>query len=342
MAGLPHLLLEHTHTGKVDVNGNVLICSAGRRAKLLEQFKFELGKILPKGKVLATDLNPKMSSACQLADASFQMPRVSAPSYIDKLLKLCVEQQIKIVIPTIDHELITLAANRKRFLEHGIEVVVSDLPLVSECRDKRKTIDLFSRHNTDSPRWISTPTSNDLPLIAKPHDGSCSKSLIIIHNKAELEAAKNITPQLTFFEYLCHQSHNEYTVDAYFDKSSQLICMVPRLRIEVRGGEVSKSMTSHCHALEFVRDEYSHLLGARGCLTMQFFVNHETHKVSGIEINPRFGGGFPLTYEAGGNYPKWILEEYLLGKSVEPYHEWTNQLTMLRYDAHVLVSGAAA
>ena len=60
-------------------------------------------------------------------------------------------------------------------------------------------------------------------------------------------------------------------------------------------------------------------------------------RIVGIEINPRFGGGYPLSYLAGGNFPKWLIEEHLLHKEVSYFEDWKDNLLMLRYDAEVLI-----
>jgi carbamoyl-phosphate synthase large subunit len=54
-----------------------------------------------------------------------------------------------------------------------------------------------------------------------------------------------------------------------------------------------------------------------------------------IEINPRFGGGAPLSMRAGANFPKWILQE-LIGQDprIRPTG-FKDDLVMLRYDREV-------
>jgi len=82
--------------------------------------------------------------------------------------------------------------------------------------------------------------------------------------------------------------------------------------------------------------------GARGCLTVQFFLNKKTNHIVGIEINPRFGGGYPLSYLAGANFPGWIIQEYLLNESIEYSETWEDNLLMLRYDHEILVKNSDA
>ena len=119
----------------------------------------------------------------------------------------------------------------------------------------------------------------------------------------------------------------------------RLVCGVPRRRIEVRGGEISKGRSVREPLAPYLRERMSRLPGAYGCLTAQFFVGHDWDSVAepvlGIEVNPRFGGGYPLTDHVGGEYVSWLLEECLTGAS-RPYTEdWRDGVTMLRYDEAV-------
>ena len=84
-----------------------------------------------------------------------------------------------------------------------------------------------------------------------------------------------------------------------------------------------------------------HIEGAVGCLTAQFFKHKEDDsKVYAIEINPRFGGGYPLSYLAGANFPKWIIQEYFLKESIsDQFDSWEDKLLMIRYDDEILVHG---
>ncbi len=139
-------------------------------------------------------------------------------------------------------------------------------------------------------------------------------------------------------EYVDPLVYSEYTVDAYFDKSSKLKCLVPRKRLQVRAGEVSKALTQRNRVYEQLVEKFAYLEGAIGCLTIQVFFAESKNSLLGIEINPRFGGGYPLSYLAGANYPKFLLQEYLFEKSILFMEDWEDNLLMLRYDAEVLVN----
>jgi len=77
--------------------------------------------------------------------------------------------------------------------------------------------------------------------------------------------------------------------------------------------------------------------GARGCVTVQVFGDPDTQRVKALEINPRFGGGYPLAQAAGAEFPDWLIREYFLGETVNFFDRWEENLIMLRYDAKVVV-----
>lgn len=319
-------------------NTNVLLLSAGRRVELLRSFQRELAVRLPSAAVFATDLNPPLSAACQVADKAFAVPRVTAAGYLDQLLELCVSQRIGLVVPTIDTELLGLAQARDRFAKEGVHLVISDESLIHRCRNKRQTATLFHELGVAVPQ-IMEPSELSFPCFAKPYDGSRSVGAIKLASAEDLTEAMRADPKLMFMEYI-DASHAEYTIDAYFDRAGHLRCLVPRHRIEVRDGEINKGVTRKNHVYDYLRERIDHISGARGCLTLQLFAHPQGNRYAGLEINPRFGGGYPLSYAAGANYPGWLIEEYLLGRERAFFDGWEADLLMLRYDAQVLVHGA--
>ena len=318
---------------------NLLLTSAGRRGVLIRIFQRELKAVFADAKVFAADLRPELSSACQLADGSFQVPRVTAEDYIPRLIELCKANGITLIIPTIDPELQVLAESRERLAEHGITPLISDFQLVQICRDKRLTHDFFVEHGLDVPGIVDPTTIGRFPLFAKPYDGSSSLNTYVIWSADDLTPTLLANPKLIYLDYLSPTEYDEYTVDMYYDRTGELKCLVPRLRLETRAGEVSKGRTAWLPSFKSLREGMGRIETARGCLTVQVFVKRSTGEVFGIEINPRFGGGYPLSYDAGANFPKWVIEEYLLGRAIDWFDDWELNLTMLRYDDHVLVRG---
>lgn len=315
---------------------NILVTSAGQRVSLVKAFQKEIKQLNKNNKVYTVDLNPVLSPACQISDGYKTVKRVTDENYISELLEICKQWNINLLIPTIDTELLILAENKERFLAEGVIPVVSSLNFVQKCRDKRIMNDFFTQKNIDIPKNIDKKNPT-FPLFIKPYDGSLSKDTFLINDISELTDYHFQNSKLMFMEYIDHNLNEEYTVDTYYDKNNELKCIVPRKRIFVRAGEINKGVTSKNEIVDYIKKKLSKIEGAVGCLTMQFFFNKQTKRIIGIEINPRFGGGYPLSYLAGANYPKYIIDEYVSGKEIQYFEDWEDRLLMLRYDDEVLV-----
>lgn len=315
---------------------NILITSAGQRVSLVKAFQCELTKYYPNSKVLTTDMNPSLSPACQVSSGFFKVKRVNHPDYIQELLDLCLKHNIGMVIPTIDTELQVLSGHKERFYTYGIQIIVSSTEFVRKCRDKRKINKFFLSRGIDIPRTIDKhhPT---FPLFIKPYDGSLSADTFLINSAEELTSYHMTNEKLMFMEYIDRKKYDEFTVDMYYGRDHHLKCLVPRKRITVRAGEVNKGKTMYNGVVTCLKEKMEFIKGVIGCLTTQVFFNHATGHVIGIEINPRFGGGYPLSYLAGANYPDYLIKEYFLDQAIDYIDDWERNLLMLRYDAEVLV-----
>lgn len=318
---------------------NILITSAGRRVSLVRAFQKELRKIAPQSKVIAADAEPHLAAACHVADDAFQVPFLDQPDYLQTLIENCKSHKVKLIIPTIDTELLLLAKHKSELESYGIQTVIASTDFIMICRDKRATHKFFKSKGIDVAKEYSK-SNYPLPIFIKPYDGSRSVDTYIIKKRDQLREHHFTNEKLMFLEYLDHDYYDEYTCDLYYGRDHSLKCAVPRKRLEVRDGEVNKGLTVKNDIIPYIRKHLSQIDGAVGCLTTQFFKHKNKDSIYGIEINPRFGGGFPLTYLAGANYPKWIIEEFLYSKTIsEQFECWEENLLMLRYDDEILLHG---
>lgn len=315
---------------------NILITSAGQRVSLVRAFKKELHAFDEQAKVYTVDMNPILAPACHISDSYRKIVGVTEKEYIPQLLEISKEWNVGMIIPTIDTELLALSANKSLFKENGIIPIISSEEFVKICRDKRIIYQFFIQKGISTPQ-IMNKKNPTFPLFIKPYDGSLSKDTFVIKSPEELQPYHYSNPKLIFMEYINPEEHDEYTVDAYYNKKGYLCCVVPRKRIFVRSGEINKGATRKNEIVPLFKEKLSFIEGAVGCLTIQFFFNKKTKHVIGIEINPRFGGGFPLSYLAGANYPQWLIKEYFLNEDITYFEDWEDNLLMLRYDDEILV-----
>lgn len=323
---------------------NVLVSSAGRRVILVDLFRRALRDLALAGKVIAADM-VRLSATFHHADLGLLVPRCTSGEFVPTMLELCRQHRVKLVIPTIDTELPIYAAHREEFRAEGIEVAVSSPEAVAIAGDKVNThrwlteAGLPTVRQTEPEEVLAAPGSWRFPLIVKPRGGSLSQGVARVHDEAALRTA---TSAGGFIVQTIAPGH-EFTIDALADRSGKCVCAVPRKRLEVRGGEISKGLTVRSEPLERLAQRACEALpGAYGGLNIQIFLDEESGELNIIEINARFGGGFPLSCEAGANYPRWLIEELLGLTSTASATAWEGDRVMLRYDDAVFVSAEEA
>lgn len=229
-----------------------------------------------------------------------------------------------------------LSALKEEWEKKGIFLIISDTQLITTCRDKRNTKRFFQQQGIRVPKEIDKhhPT---FPLCTKPYDGSLSMNFHVMHCLEELTPFIMNDPKLIFMEYIDKKVYREFTVDMYYGRDHRVKCIIPRERIEIRAGEINKGRTVKNELIPFLKERLGTIEGCVGCICAQFFVHPERHDIVGIEINPRFGGGYPLSYKCGGNFPEWLIREYFLGEQVEYWDDWKDGMLMLRYDDAIYV-----
>jgi carbamoyl-phosphate synthase large subunit len=316
---------------------NVLISSAGRRVGLLRAFREALRELGLDGHVLAADVSD-LSPAFHLADAHFLVPPCTSPEFVPALSDLCAREGIRLVVPTIDPELPVLAEHREAFAENGTTVAISSPEVIRIGWDKGTTNEWLRCNGFPTVRQVIPGVGGTVelpfPLVVKPRRGSAAVGVRVVSDDAELQLSirngdvvvQELAPGV------------EHTLDVFVDRSGTPMCAVPRRRIEVRAGEVSKGRTLRCEPLIDLASRICEALpGAYGVITIQVFLEEDSGEMNVIEINPRFGGGFPLAWEAGARYPTWLIQD-VLGRTPDVRTDWRDGLVMLRYDDAVFVN----
>lgn len=317
---------------------NILLSSAGRRVALLRLFREALRELGLGGQVVAADCS-RLSAAAHIADHVYDVPRCNDPAFVPRMLEICDEAQLSLIVPTIDTELPVYADNAQAFAERGCTVHVSSPETIAIAFDKRETHRWLSEQGfptvvQGTPREVlAYPHPWTFPVIAKPARGSSSIGVVECRSPAELE------PLVDKPDYIVQEKATgiELTVDTYIDRSGKSTIAVPRQRIETRAGEVSKGVTRHVPAVEELVSRLAEALpGAYGCINVQLFYDQERERISIIEINPRFGGGYPLAWQAGAHMPTKLIAEHL-GLAYD-FGPWEPDLVMLRFDDAVFVN----
>ena len=326
-------------SGRTESNHTVLISSAGRRIGLLECMRDALKGT---GRIGTID-SSRTAPAAHIVDAAWCVSTCKSPSFLGEVLDLCIREHVSVLIPTIDPELPIYASARNQFETVGTIVCISSTDTVRIGSDKVATHEWLSRYGFPTVRQASPAevlrarSAWALPLIAKPRNGSGSIGVRLIVSWQELELLEAANHDCIVQE---QATGHEFTINVYVSREGECVCAVPHWRIEVRAGEVSKGITvKDPRLMSLGRRIAESLPGAYGPMNIQCFMD-DSGDLKVIEINPRFGGGYPLAHKAGAPFAAWIIDE-LEGRKLSYFGDWQDGLAMLRYDNAVYVPGSA-
>jgi len=315
---------------------NIMFTCIGRRVSLLRSFADATKQLHLRARFFGTDTT-ELSPALQLCDKAFLVNPVTHRFYLNQLLNIIRDNQIKLLVPTVDLDLKLLAENAGTFDEAGCKILVSKPHIIDICQDKRKTYRFLMNNGFDTPVTVSVQQALAdrhlrWPCFIKPWDGYASRGTAIAKNREELVFYTKRIPNPIIQEFI---DGTEYTCDVYVDFGMKVRCVVPRKRIETRSGEVSKGQAvKNLKIMDKCRELVEKLGAGPGVITIQLFLNGHG-KIKFIEINPRFGGGAPLSIKAGANFPKWILQELMGQRPKINFDGFEDGLIMLRYDSEV-------
>lgn len=302
---------------------NVLLTSAGRRNYLVEYFQ---DAVRGRGQVFAADAKSS-APALQEADGVLLVPPIGHKHYVDALLEFCQEEHIGLLVPLNDLELPYLAAAKARFSAIGTAVVVAAPEVVERCFDKWATVQFLRAQGISTPKtYLSLEAARDaldrqellFPLILKPRWGSASIGLEFPQDEDELELSfelsqrrlartalagiGNVEEAMLIQEFIVG---DEYGLDIINDLSGRYVTTFVKQKLGMRAGETDSAVTVADDVLSGLGRTLGQALGHIGNLDCDVFLSEAGPSV--IELNPRFGGGYPFSHVAGANLPAALV-----------------------------------
>lgn len=287
---------------------HVLLTSSGRRNYLADYFKDALG---PDRMIFATDCDP-LAPIFETCDKGFVVPRVEEEEYIDILKRICSKFNIDLLVPSNDRELHLLAKASSSFHDIGTHVLVSSPEVIKIANDKLRTYEFLSANDIQTSYTVGDRDKAEtalekgklcFPVIIKPRFGSGSDDVYVAESISEFDVFWERVEQPIAQGQLIGQ---EFGVDIFNGADGVPRSIVPRKKIETRAGETDKAVSIADRQLINLGLKLGTVLGHHGPADVDCFKTDSGIFV--LEINPRFGGGYPLTHLAGGDFVKSALE----------------------------------
>jgi carbamoyl-phosphate synthase large subunit len=275
----------------------VLFTCAGQRVDIVDAFN-RAGAT-----TVATDVSA-LAPALYRAHQHALVPEVHDDGYVPALRALVEEHEVGAVVPLTDLDQVKLAEMRD---ELGALVLLPEAEVVERLGDKYLAHLLFQERGIDSPpTWLPNGVPDDaaFPLLVKARHGFGSRHIYRAEDRAQLGFFLGYTPVESIVQACL--GGEEFSIDVFCDLDGRCLNAIPRTMIESKGGESIKGMTIRDERLIEVGRDVAERLKLVGPANIQCFREDDgAHYVT--DINPRFGGGFPLPLAAGGRYPELTL-----------------------------------
>ena len=253
----------------------------------------------------------------------------SDPEVVDDICRICREKEINIILPFVDGA-IEVAARCKELLPE-VFIPVVEPGLAEKMFDKSEAAAVFKEAALPIPLTYSVLNA-EMPAIAKPRHGSASRGIRVFTSIEDLMHLENLSDYLVQ-EYIEH--NREYTVDCYVSEEGEILVTVPRRRLEIMGGEVTRTVTEANETLIAMSREVLSKFSFHGPVTLQFLEDTDKNRFLLMEINPRLGGGVICSIFAGAPITDYILRESLQ-MSVTACSDWIPGTLMVRYQKEAI------
>jgi len=299
---------------------NILLTCVGRRNYLAQYFTKACGE---DGLVVGVDRD---MTAPALADCGVvcEVPSVDSPQYIDEILGICQHYDIEMLVSLNDMELPIIARNKAKFEAIGVTAIVSDEALINTCFDKFACFEWLVENGFDTPLTVLDiddakvaidASRLSFPLIVKPRWGSASTCVFTVNSVEEMELAYGLTKHQLTRNLLANVSAadekniviqqkmlgSEYGIDVLNDLSGQCRQILVKQKIAMRSGETDKACVVQHPTLEKLGADIAASAGHIGNMDCDAFM--VDGKAYVLELNPRFGGGYPYSHLAGADFP---------------------------------------
>ncbi len=310
----------------------ILFTGVGRRIELIQAFRQAALSLDISLKIYGADMSGT-APALAFCDYTRKVCGMKDKNYIPELLKICENDKIDLLIPTIDTDLLVISENADLFT--GTKVLVSRPDKIAVCRDKNCTEDFFELCGCKTPKTYNDwrAYSGEYPCFIKPKDGSSSVNAYKVENEEQLEAYSQRIDDYIVQTFI---DGEEYTVDIFCDFDSNPVFVIPRKRLQVRAGEVLKTQISMDEKIIEESKRIIEQFKPVGPITVQLIRQKSTGEDYYIEINPRYGGGAPLSMKAGARSAEVVLK-LLSDKKIDNDYFISDGAVYSRFDQSVCI-----
>ena len=198
----------------------------------------------------------------------------------------------------------------------------------------------FEEHGIPSPRsWLPGDVPDDAryPLLVKVREGFGSRHIYRAHDRARARLLPRLHARST---RSCRSAAagEEFSIDVFCDLEGRCLNAIPRTMIQSKGGESIKGDVDQGLGADRARAAVSPRRSASSARRTSSASASRTGRCPVTDVNPRFGGAFPLPLAAGSRYPELALA-LANGERPEPtLGEFRAGVLMTRFFSHLCLT----
>lgn len=266
--------------------------------------------------LIGTTIYERSPADC-FADLVKCPPVTTDKAYIPWLINAIKEHDIEMIIPAIEADMSAWNRHRLELEETGAFVLLNNSRLIELCLDKW----LFYQCLVEHDFTYRIETAIDIreavfgfPMLLKPRCGFGARGIVKINSFEELyEYREQIGNNLMIQKYVGSDTE-EYTVSAFFDKSSKLKAYIPLKRRLSKAGYTEIADVVELPDIEKILIELAEFLEPVGPTNFQFRFDAGKWKL--LEINPRISSSTSIRRGFGYNESKMCVDYFLEHKDV--------------------------
>jgi carbamoyl-phosphate synthase large subunit len=297
---------------------NLLLSCIGKRGYIADYFRTHLR---PGEKIIGTS-HTRWTPGFGACDLGLLMPPLDSDEYVPTLIEACTRYDVGGLLSFFDPDVAVLSHHLDALKAAGIVPVMPREQVVWAAWDKWRTFEVLSQAGVQVPSTFIdlapvhaglSDGSLRFPLIVKPRRGFGAADVFIARNRMQLDAFFGYAPGMLIQTFIDGDS---YDIEALADLDGRVLHVVAWQRLRSRAGETEHALTVEAPDLIELGQRLAECVGLVGPMDVDL-IRGPGGGVWVIEINLRFGGGYPVSHLAGADFPGLIVE-MLRGTHPEP------------------------
>jgi carbamoyl-phosphate synthase large subunit len=299
-------------------NVNLLFTCIGRRGYIADYFRAHLRS----GEKIIGTSNTPWTPGFQSCDLGLVVPPIATDEYIPAIIDTCRKYEIGGLLSFFDPDVVALSTHLDELKAIGVIPLIPGEKAALIGYDKWNTFQTLRDagfHGPDTTFDLEEARNGlrsgrfRFPLVVKPRTGFASANVFFAYDDTQLQAFFSYAADMLIQEFV---DGDAYNIEALSDTEQRVLQVVAWRKLLSRLGETEQAVTVEDPELVVVGKKLAETVGLVGPMDVDL-IRTNGRELRVLELNLRFGGGYPVSHLAGADFPRMIVE-ILRGGRPEP------------------------